>query len=255
LTVQNALGAGQSVLVLGGGSDIGLATVRRLVADRTRTVVLAARSPQRLAGVAAELRPAGATTVELVDWDADDTDTSVQVIDAVFDTYGDIDLVLVTAGVLGDESVTQRVPAEAVKVLHTNFVAAAAAILATVNRMRAQGHGTVVVLSSVAGERVRADNLVYGSSKAGLDGFCQGLADSLVGTGVRVLVVRPGFVTTSMTAHLQPRPMATTADAVAAAIVAGIRGNAPTVWAPGKLRPVMAAMRHLPRPVFRRLKA
>src|SRR5674536_243717 len=98
LTVQNALGAGQSVLVLGGGSDIGLATVRRLVADRTRTVVLAARSPQRLAGVAAELRPAGATTVELVDWDADDTDTSVQVIDAVFDTYGDIDLVLVTAG-------------------------------------------------------------------------------------------------------------------------------------------------------------
>ena len=162
---------------------------------------------------------------------------------------------LVTAGVLGDESVTQRVPAEAVKVLHTNFVAAAAAILATVNRMRAQGHGTVVVLSSVAGERVRADNLVYGSSKAGLDGFCQGLADSLVGTGVRVLVVRPGFVTTSMTAHLQPRPMATTADAVAAAIVAGIGGNAPTVWVPGKLRPVMAAMRHLPRPVFRRLKA
>jgi decaprenylphospho-beta-D-erythro-pentofuranosid-2-ulose 2-reductase len=111
------------------------------------------------------------------------------------------------------------------------------------------------VLSSVAGERVRADNLVYGSSKAGLDGFCQGLADSLVGTGVRVLVVRPGFVTTSMTAHLQPRPMATTADAVAAAIVAGIGGNAPTVWVPGKLRPVMAAMRHLPRPVFRRLKA
>jgi decaprenylphospho-beta-D-erythro-pentofuranosid-2-ulose 2-reductase len=163
--------------------------------------------------------------------------------------------VLVTLGVLGDEAVTQHDPAEAVKVLHTNFVATAAAILATVNRMRAQGHGTVVVLSSVAGERVRADNFVYGSSKAGLDGFCQGLADSLVGTGVRVLVVRPGFVTTSMTAHMQPRPMATTAEVVAGAIVAGLRGNANTVWAPGKLRPLMTVMRHLPRPVFRRLKA
>jgi decaprenylphospho-beta-D-erythro-pentofuranosid-2-ulose 2-reductase len=253
--VKDALGTVQSVLVLGGASDIGLATVRQLIADRTRTVVLAARSPERLTDVAGELRAAGAPTVDLVAWDADDTVASVRVLGEIFDRYADLDLVLVTLGVLGDEAVTQHDPAEAVKVLHTNFVATAAAILATVNRMRAQGHGTVVVLSSVAGERVRADNFVYGSSKAGLDGFCQGLADSLVGTGVRVLVVRPGFVTTSMTAHMQPRPMATTAEVVAGAIVAGLRGNANTVWAPGKLRPLMTVMRHLPRPVFRRLKA
>ena len=129
------------------------------------------------------------------------------------------------------------------QILHTNFVAAAATILAAVNRMRTQGHGTVAVLSSVAGERVRADKLHLRLAQGRPRRLLPGLADSLVGTGVRVLVVR-----TSMTSHLEPRPMATTAEAVAEAIVAGVRGTAATVWVPGRLRPVMAAMRHLPAP-------
>lgn len=253
--MKDALGSVQSVLVLGGASDIGLATARRLVADRTRTIVLAARHPDRLADAARSLRAAGAGTVDLVDWDADEVDASTKVLDSIFDAHPDIDVAIVAVGLLGDESVTQRDPVEAAKVLHTNFTATAAAVLQVVNRMRAQGHGSVVVLSSVAGERVRAQNFVYGSSKAGLDGFCQGLADSLVGTGVSVLVVRPGFVRTKMTSALRTGPMATTADAVAEAIVRGVRSGATTVWVPGPLRFVMSAVRHAPRPVFRRLKA
>jgi decaprenylphospho-beta-D-erythro-pentofuranosid-2-ulose 2-reductase len=119
--------------------------------------------------------------------------------------------------------------------------------------MKQQGHGTIVLLSSVAGERVRKSNYVYGSSKAGIVGFAQGLGDSLAGTGVRVMVVRPGFVKTKMTAGLDPVPLSTTPEAVADAIVKGLARGSDTVWAPAPLRGVMAALRHVPRAIFRRL--
>jgi decaprenylphospho-beta-D-erythro-pentofuranosid-2-ulose 2-reductase len=121
------------------------------------------------------------------------------------------------------------------------------------NRMKAQGHGSIVVLSSVAGERARRSNFVYGSSKAGVDAFFQGLADALVGTGVHVMVVRPGFVRTKMTAGMKPAPLSTTPEAVADAIVAGLARGSTTVWVPPALRYLMSALRHVPRPLFRRL--
>jgi decaprenylphospho-beta-D-erythro-pentofuranosid-2-ulose 2-reductase len=127
--------------------------------------------------------------------------------------------------------------------------------LASARRLRDQGHGTLVVLSSVAGERVRSANFVYGSSKAGLDGFCQGLGDALVGSGVRVLIVRPGFVPTKMTAGRDRAPFSTTPEQVAEVVVRGLQSGAEVVWSPPVLRWVMAVARHLPRAVFRRLKA
>jgi decaprenylphospho-beta-D-erythro-pentofuranosid-2-ulose 2-reductase len=111
-----------------------------------------------------------------------------------------------------------------------------------------------VYLSSVAGERVRKSNFVYGSAKAGLDGFAQGLGDSLQGSGVQVMVVRPGFVRTKMTAGLEEAPLSTDADAVAEAIASGLRRNAHTVWSPAPLRFVMSALRHVPRAIFKRLE-
>ena len=119
--------------------------------------------------------------------------------------------------------------------------------------MRAQGHGTIVALSSVAGERARRSNFVYGSSKAGMDAFFQGLGDSLVGSGVKVMIVRPGFVHTKMTTGMDPAPLSTTADAVAAAIVRGLARGSETVWVPSTLRYVMSVLRHVPRPIFRKL--
>jgi decaprenylphospho-beta-D-erythro-pentofuranosid-2-ulose 2-reductase len=120
-------------------------------------------------------------------------------------------------------------------------------------KLRAQGHGTLVVLSSVAAERPRGANFPYAASKAAVDAYAQGLGDALAGTGVHVLVVRPGFVHTHMTAGLKPAPLATTPEAVADAVADGLRRGAHTVWAPPRVRWLMAILRHLPRSVFRRL--
>src|SRR3954452_9196889 len=139
------------------------------------------------------------------------------------------------------------------EVLEVNFVGAASVMTAVAERMKQQGHGTIVLLSSVAGERVRKSNYVYGSSKAGVDGFAQGLGDSLAGTGVNVIIVRPGFVKTKMTADLDPAPLSTTPEAVAESIVRALARGSGTVWVPGTFRAVMSVLRHVPRPLFRRL--
>ena len=252
--MKDALGDVQSVLVLGGGSEIALATVRKLVARRTRTVVLAARRPEELEPVAAELRAAGAETVDLVSFDADDDpEAHVELVDAAFDRHGDIDLVLVAAGVLGDQEHAARDPRVARALVETNFAGLVSALVPCAERMRAQGHGDLCVLSTVAGERPRRSNFVYGASKAGLDAFAQGLGDTLVGTGVHVVVVRPGFVHTRMTEGLEAAPLATTPEKVADTIIEAIAKGRHTVWAPPPLRYVMSVLRHLPRPVFRRL--
>jgi decaprenylphospho-beta-D-erythro-pentofuranosid-2-ulose 2-reductase len=244
--MRDALGEVQSVLVLGGTSEIGVATARALVARRARTVVLAARDPKRCAAVADELRAAGASRVEVVPFDATDTASHQAFVDDVFERFGDMDLALVAFGVLGDEE-------DPVEVLTVNFVGAASVMTPLARRMSAQGHGTIVLLSSVAGERARRSNYMYGSSKAGVDAFAQGLGDSLAGTGVDVMVVRPGFVKTKMTAGRDPVPFSTTADAVAGEVVKGLARGSHTVWAPPVLRLVMSVLRHVPRPLFRRL--
>ncbi|MGH9037325.1 MAG: decaprenylphospho-beta-D-erythro-pentofuranosid-2-ulose 2-reductase [Acidimicrobiia bacterium] len=253
--MNDALASPQSVLVLGGGSDLGLAITRALVRRRARNVVLAGRSPEDLKPAADELTALGATTVARVAFDALDPEGHDAFVDGVFDHHGDIDLALVAFGVLGDQAEAERHPPAALEVLRTNFVGAASVCLALARRLRAQGHGTLVVLSSVAGERVRAANFVYGSSKAGIDGFCQGPGDALAGTGVRVLIVRPGFVPTKMTAGRDRAPFSTTPERVAEVVVRGLETGADVVWAPSVLRWVMAVARHLPRAVFRRLKA
>ncbi len=249
--MKDALGSAQSLLILGGTSDIALATARRMVVDRTRRVVLAARPSERLDAAAAELRAFGAE-VETVAFDADRVDEHEKVLGAVFEA-GDVDVVLLAFGVLGEQLADERDPVAAAKVAHTNYVGAVASGLVCANALRKQGHGSLVVLSSVAGERARRDNFIYGSTKAGLDAFAQGLGDSLVGSGVHVMIVRPGFVETKMTAGRQKAPFSTTPDAVAEAIVAGLRRRAEIVWVPAALRYFFSGLRHLPRPVFRRV--
>lgn len=251
--MKDALGAVQSVLVLGGGSDIALATVGRLVAERTRTVVLASRNPDGLRSVVEQIRDAGATTVEAVDFDAEKFTSHERLLRTVFERHGDIDVVLVAFGVLGDQQRALRDTSAAVSILQTNFVGAASAMLAAARCLRAQGHGSLVVLSSVAAERPRRSNFIYGASKAGLDAFSHGLGDELAQDGVHVMVVRPGMVRTKMTAGMKSAPFTTTADAVAAEIVEGLRRRARTIWAPPLLHQVMVVLRHLPRRLFRLL--
>ncbi|GGT59015.1 decaprenylphospho-beta-D-erythro-pentofuranosid-2-ulose 2-reductase [Streptomyces purpureus] len=249
--MKDAFGAPQSLLVLGGTSEIGLATARRLIARRTRTVLLAGRPSPALESAADSLRTLGAE-VRTVPFDALDTAAHGEILGKLF-TDGDIDMVLLAFGVLGDQAHDEADPPAAVQVAQTNYTGAVSALLICAQALQAQGHGSLVVLSSVAGERARRANFIYGSSKAGLDAFAQGLGDALYGTGVHVMVVRPGFVRTRMTAGLDEPPLTTTPHAVATAIELGLRRRSETVWVPGAMRAVMTALRHVPRPLFRRL--
>jgi decaprenylphospho-beta-D-erythro-pentofuranosid-2-ulose 2-reductase len=249
----DATGRPQSVLVLGGASEIAQAVVAALVPGRCRTVVLAGRPSERLDAAAEAARTAGADVVETVAFDTTDLAGNPAAIEDVFTRLGDIDLVLATAGLLGDQSELESDPRAAAELITTNFTGLAAALLAVAGRMKAQGHGHIVVLSSVAGDRPRKANYIYGSTKSGLDAFAQGLGDSLVGTGVGVTVVRPGFVVGRMTEGMDPAPFATTPEAVADAVVAGIASGAEVVYAPPILRFVFAVMRQLPRAVWRRM--
>ena len=253
--MKDALGEVQNVLVLGGTSDIAMATARRLAAGRARSITLGVRDPASAAAVAAadDLRACGAVTVEVVAFDATDFAAHADFVAETFDRIGDIDLVLVAFGVLGDQDRAEHDAAAAREIVETNFTGAVSVMTPIADRLRAQGHGTLCLLSSVAGERVRRANFVYGASKAGVDGYAQGLAAALAGSGARVMIVRPGFVHTKMTAGRAAAPLATTADAVADAILHGIARGREVVWVPGALRFVMAALRLLPTPVFRRL--
>lgn len=248
---MNALGQPQSVLLVGGSSEIGLAIVHRLVRDQTRRVVLAGRPSERLTAGVQGLEQAG-SQVEVLPFEAGDLGSHPAVVEQAF-AGGDLDVVVLAVGLLGDQLAAEEDVTQALDIVQTNYTSAVSVGLLASQALRAQGHGTLVVLSSVAGERPRRSNFLYGSAKAGLDAFATGLGDALVGTGVHVLVVRPGFVRTRMTEHLEPAPLSTTADAVAEAVADALRTRKQTVWVPGTLRLVMSGLRHLPRPVFRRL--
>jgi decaprenylphospho-beta-D-erythro-pentofuranosid-2-ulose 2-reductase len=249
--VIDALGRPQSVLVLGGTSDIALATVERWLGHDSLRVELAARPGSRRDAVVARLADLGAD-VRVHDFDAEDTEQHPGLIQQVAD-QGDVDLALVAFGVLQDDDASWQVHADAVRQARVNYLGAVSVGVLLADQMRRQGHGVIVALSSVAGERVRRSNFVYGSTKAGMDAFFLGLGEALRGSGARVLVVRPGFVRTKMTEGRDAAPLAVDADAVAAAIVGGVADASELIWVPRALRGVMSGLRHVPRPLFRRL--
>lgn len=240
-----------AVLVLGGRSEIGLAVAQRLAPGAT--VVLAARRSAELDGPERALREAGAAVVDRIEFDADDLASQRGVLDEVLRRHGRLDVVVVAFGMLGDQARAERDPEHALAIVHTDYVAHVAVLTHLAAILRSQRAGTVVVFSSVAGARVRRANYVYGSAKAGLDGFASGLADALHGSGVRLLLVRPGFVVGRMTGGMTPAPFSSTPDQVADATVAALRAGRGEVWVPAVLQPIFGALRHLPRALWRRM--
>lgn len=247
----DAVGNPQSILLLGGTSEIGLATVRAFAADRPMRVVLAARTSPRLGAARTELEALGCA-VETVEFDAARTDTHAEVVKKAF-AGGDIDVAIVAFGLLGDNEKGWTDLDHAVELAQVNYTATVSVGVALAERFREQGHGSLVAISSVAGERARRSNFVYGSTKAGMDAFYTGLTEALREHGVTVTIVRPGFVRTKMTDGLDPAPLATTPQAVADVITDAVRNQKELVWAPAPMRFVMSALRHIPRPLFRRL--
>lgn len=249
MTTPTTSTTGRRIVLFGATSEIGAEIVTRLAAGNE--IVLAARRPEALAEVAAACDNAGATRVETVYFDAGDCARQARVIDDI-EQAGAIDTAIATFGVLGDQDVAERDGAEVERVLHTDFTAQAVLLTELSTRMRQRGRGGLVAFSSIAGARVRRPNYVYGSAKAGLDGFCQGMQDALRGTGVRLTVVRPGFVIGRMTEGMDPAPMSVTADVVADATVEALRAGKTDVWVPRKLGVLAKIMPLVPRAVWRR---
>jgi decaprenylphospho-beta-D-erythro-pentofuranosid-2-ulose 2-reductase len=237
------------VLLVGGTSEIGLAILTALTAPADTEIVLAGRDEDRLKAAAKQLP----YLTTIATFDAHALATHQAVIDAVF-ADGPVDLLISAAGVLVPQPELDRDPLQAGLLVETNFTAHVTTILAAVEAMRHQGHGTVVVLSSVAAVRPRKANFVYGSAKAGLDAFARGLADAVHGSGIRVLLVRPGFVVGRMTAGMPPAPLSSTPAEVGAAVAAALEGTKTEVWVPRSLGPVAALMPLVPRSLWRRLR-
>lgn len=243
-------GAGP-VLILGGRSEIGIELARHLAP--AATVVLAARRAGRLDEQVAALKAAGAAAVRTREFDADDLDSHGPLVASLIDEHGSIGTAVLAFGVLGDQARAEVDAGHAVGIVHTDYVAQISLLTHLAAAMRTAGRGSLVVFSSVAGVRVRRANYVYGSAKAGLDGFASGLADALHGTGVRLLIVRPGFVVGRMTNGMTPAPLSSTPQQVAAATARALAAGRRTVWIPWVLRPAFFALRLLPQFAWRRM--
>ncbi len=237
------------ILLLGGTSEIGLAILAALGLGPDTQVLLAGRDTDRLAAAGAEL-PGKVSTIR---YDAADLASHDELIADVF-ADGPLDLVISAAGLLVGQQQLDAAPASAGDLVQANFTGHVTSLLAVAGRMRAQASGTIVVLSSIAAVRPRKANFVYGAAKAGLDAFARGLADSLHGTGVRVLLVRPGFVIGRMTEGMPPAPLSTTPAKVGQAVAAGLAGRRGVVWVPAALGVLAAGMRLIPRPLWRQLR-
>lgn len=251
--VLDAVGNPQTILLLGGTSEIGLAICERYLQNAHARIVLAAmpNDPGRDAAVA-QMKAAGARSVELIDFEATDPDTHPKMIDQAF-ANGDVDVAIIAFGILGDAEELWQNQHKAVLAAEINYTAAVSVGVLLAEKMRAQGFGQIIAMSSAAGERVRRSNFVYGSTKAGLDGFYLGLGEALREFGVRVLVIRPGQVRTRMSAHVKEAPLTVDKEYVANLAVTAAAKGKELVWAPAAFRYVMMVLRHVPRPIFRKL--
>jgi len=239
------------VVIFGGRSEIGLELARRLAPGST--VVVAVRGAGDLESQVAALTEEGAVAVHVKAFDADDLSSHAAVLDELITEHGPIGTAVLAFGVLGEQARAESDAQHAVAVVHIDYVAQVNLLTLLAQRMRAAGTGRIVVFSSIAGARARRANYVYGSAKAGLDGFASGLADALHGTGVRLLIVRPGFVVGRMTEGMDPAPLSSTPAQVADAAARALRRGKAQVWVPRTVGVLAFATRFVPRALWRRM--
>lgn len=242
------------ILILGATSAIAERWARLRAAHGDR-LLLVARDPDKLAAVAGDLRARGAAEVLTAESDLADTEAAAGRFAEHVERLGGIDVVLVAYGVLGDQAAAQQDTAQLEHGLRANFLSAAVWCDLAAGTFERAGRGTLVAISSVAGDRGRRSNYAYGAAKAGLSVFLEGLAHRFAGTAVTVVSVKPGFVDTPMTAHVaKGGPLWATPDKVAADIEKAIAKRRAVVYTPWFWWFVMLIIRNLPRPVFNRMK-
>jgi short-subunit dehydrogenase len=238
------------ILVLGATSAIAMAVMRQLVTPAAH-FFLVARSKEKLTAVAQDLLVRGALRVDMIVADLDDTHAHAQMMAVATSQLGTVDLALIAHGVLGDQAAAERDYFTAEPILVTNFLSAVSLLTWLANYCESQGGGTLAVISSVAGDRGRKSNYVYGASKAGLDAFLSGLRNRCDRSGVQVLTIKPGFVATPMTAHVPRNRLFATPEQVAHGILKAIRTRQDVVYVPWFWRPIMAIIKAVPERIFK----
>lgn len=251
--MNDSLGNPQSAIIFGADSDIAKATMELLIKRRCKTLYLGGRNIQALEQVAKLATEYGATKVNTFHFDATEINKKKEIIEKLFSESDGIDLALIAFGILGNQSQYELDIEKTATLMTTNYIGSATTGLLLSLEMKSQGYGNIVVLSSVAAERARKENFIYGSSKAAMDVFFQGLGDSLQDSPVRVMIVRPGFVHTKMTQGMKPFPFSSTPESVAKEIISGLEAKSEMIWAPPILRWVMSVVRHLPRFIYRKI--
>jgi decaprenylphospho-beta-D-erythro-pentofuranosid-2-ulose 2-reductase len=250
--MKSGTGEFQTIALFGGTSEIGLAILKTFVGPSTERVILACRDTAGGDAVADSFDEH--ITVDVIKWEALDLAAGPNIISTLGEDPRDIDLVIIAAATLGEQATFDMHPVLAGEAIVTNTASPIAILTAAASTMTTQGHGNIIVVSSVAGVRVRSDNRVYGASKSGLDSFALALANHLEATGVSLTVVRPGFVHGRMTKGLKPAPFATNPATVAAATYDAVTDGRRVVWVPKSLRFVFAIFRILPNALWRRIR-
>ena len=240
------------VLIIGATSAIASETAR-IYADGGARLFLTGRNDAKLASVADDLRVRGAAEVHTAVLDVAQIPRHVQVIDSATSTLGGLDVALIAHGTLPDQSACQKQVVDTVDALHVNFTATVALLTVLANYFEAQHRGCMAVITSVAGDRGRQSNYVYGAAKGGVDRFLQGLRNRLHASGVTVVTIKPGFVDTPMTAAVKKSPLFASARRVARGIHRAIEHRRDVVYIPWFWRPVMMVIRGLPERLFKRL--
>ncbi len=239
------------ILVLGGASAIAQEFCR-VLAPRGASFFLTGRNCPHLEAVAADLRVRGSGRVLTKALDLSNHGTHEELLEAAWSGLGGVDACLLAYGVLGDQEKAESCPDEARRILETNFMSAASLTLRIASRFAAQSSGALALIGSVAGDRGRKSNFVYGTSKSALATLMQGLRHRYHGSGLCFLTVKPGMVDTPMTSHLKKSPLFAPPHAVAEAIVQGLEKEKATIYAPGYWRAIMFAIRNVPESIFNR---
>lgn len=241
------------VLIIGATSAIATACAR-LWAEQGSEFFLVARNTEKLQQTAADLQARGAKAVTLYCMDATDLSAHPAMLENCLSAMRQVDVALIAHGTLPDQKACERDVTVAVQEFANNGTSVIALLTLLANQFETQRCGTLAVISSVAGDRGRPSNYLYGTAKAAVSTFCEGLRARLFKVGVHVITIKPGFVDTPMTQGL-PLPAALVAkpELVAQRIVAGIERKASTLYAPSFWALIMLIIRSIPQPVFKRL--
>jgi decaprenylphospho-beta-D-erythro-pentofuranosid-2-ulose 2-reductase len=242
----------QSVIVIGATSGIAQA-ICRILSQRHCRLFLIARNSDQLAAVAADMRVRGADIAGHRQTDLTDTSSHKEMLAVAWQQMGTVDAAIIAHGILGDQKRAESDWAEAAAILNVNFTSVGSLVTHLANAFEQQGSGQIVAIGSVAGDRGRKTNYVYGSAKSAVETFLQGVRHRLAPRGVGVLLVKPGFVDTPMTAHLPRSPLFASANDVARTIVSAMENGESTVYAPFFWKFIMLIVRCLPESIFNRL--